>query len=83
MGTNCLVEVSSRFFAALAAYLEAERPADAGSDRVFVVLKGPRRGKPLAARGLDQVLSGARDRAGACQDVCVSEVGHMGVTGSG
>ena len=50
-GQQRLVPVSARFFAAVAAYLDAERPAGAGTDRVFVVLKGPRRGQPLSARG--------------------------------
>jgi site-specific recombinase XerC len=36
------IPVSGRFFTSLAAYLDRERPADAGTDRVFVVLKGPR-----------------------------------------
>jgi len=31
---------------------------------VFVVLKGPRRGMPLSAKGLDEILDGARGRAG-------------------
>ena len=43
-GRQRLVPVSGRFFAAGAAYLDAERPP--GSDRVFVVLRGPRRGRP-------------------------------------
>jgi site-specific recombinase XerD len=63
-GHQRLVPVSARFFVAVAAYLEAERPADADTDRVFVVLKGPRRGKPLSVRGLDEMLAGARRRAG-------------------
>jgi integrase/recombinase XerD len=29
------------------------------------VLKGPRRGEPLSAEGLDEILAGARARAGA------------------
>jgi integrase/recombinase XerD len=37
------VPVSGRFFASLAAYLDAERPADSRTDHVFVVLKGARR----------------------------------------
>jgi site-specific recombinase XerC len=41
------IPVSGRFFASVAAYLDAERPPDAVSDRLFVVLKGPRRGRPL------------------------------------
>jgi integrase/recombinase XerD len=28
------------------------------------VLKGPRRGQPLSAEGLDEIISGARARAG-------------------
>jgi hypothetical protein len=31
---------------------------------VFVVLKGPRRGLQLSAEGLDEILDGARRRAG-------------------
>src|SRR4051794_14549413 len=38
------IPVSGRFFASVAAYLAAERPPDTGTDRLFVVLKGPRRG---------------------------------------
>jgi site-specific recombinase XerD len=56
-GHQRLVPVSSRFFAAVAAYLDTERPADADTDRVFVVLKGPTRGRPLSVRGLDEVLA--------------------------
>jgi integrase/recombinase XerD len=63
-GRQRLVPVSGRFFAAVAAYLDAERPPGAGTDRVFVVLKGPRRGQPLTAKGTEVVLSAARRRAG-------------------
>ena len=31
---------------------------------MFVVLKGPRRGQPLSAEGVDEILAGARRRAG-------------------
>jgi integrase len=62
-GHQRLIPVSSRFFAAVAAYLDAERPAGADTDRVFVVLKGPTRGRPLSVRGLDEVLAGAKRRA--------------------
>src|SRR5207253_2506901 len=48
-GGQGLIPVSGRFFAAVAAYLDAERPRGARSDRVFLVLKGPRRGQPLSA----------------------------------
>ena len=63
-GHQRLVPVSSRFFVTLAAYLDTERPEEASTDQVFVVLKGPNRGGPLTARGLDEVLRGARHRAG-------------------
>ncbi len=56
--------VSGRFFAALGDYLDAERPRSASTDRVFVVLKGPHRGSPLSAAGLDEILAGAWGRAG-------------------
>ena len=58
------VPVSPRFFTTLAAYLAEERP-DSDNDRVFVVLKKPRRGRPLSAYGLDQVVEDARGRAGS------------------
>jgi integrase/recombinase XerD len=59
-GRQRIVPVSPRFFAALGDYLDAERPQSAGTDRVFVVLKGPRLGQPLSAAGLDEILAGAR-----------------------
>src|SRR5258708_2979441 len=59
-----------RFFAALGDYLHDERPAGAAMDRVFVVLKGPRRGRPLSAEGLDEILAGARRRAGLEHATC-------------
>ena len=40
------------------------------TDRVFVVLKGPRRGLPLSAAGLDEILEGARARAGLSRATC-------------
>jgi integrase/recombinase XerD len=63
-GHQRLIPVSVRFFTEVSAYLDAERPADPGTGRVFVVLEGPRRGMPLSADGLDEVLDGARRRAG-------------------
>ena len=78
-GHQRLVPVSSRFFTALAAYLETERPAGVGTDRVFVVLKGPNRGKPLSARGVDVVMAGARRRAGLPHATC-HELRHTCLT---
>jgi integrase/recombinase XerD len=37
---------------------------------VFVVLKGARRGEPLSAAGLDEILGGARSRAGLERASC-------------
>ncbi len=49
-GHQRLIPVWTRFFAAVAAYLDVDPPAGAGTDRVFVVLKGPNRGQPLSVR---------------------------------
>lgn len=69
-GHQRLVPVSGRFFTSIASYLDGERPADAGTDRLFVVLKGPRRGQALSPAGLDQILDSARQRAGLVQATC-------------
>ena len=69
-GHQRLVPVVAGFFVLLAAYLADERPGDAVGDYVFVVLKGPTRGQPLSAAGLDQVLDGARSRAGLTHATC-------------
>jgi len=63
-GHERIVPVSPRFFTTLAGYLELERPETASTDRAFVVLKGQRRGLPLSAAGLDEIVAGARRRAG-------------------
>jgi integrase len=46
---------------------------------VFVVLKGPRRGQPLSAEGLDEILAGARKRAGLQHATC-HELRHTCLT---
>jgi integrase/recombinase XerD len=69
-GRQRIVPVSGRFFAALGGYLEEERPPAAWTERCFVVLKGKRRGQPLSAAGLDEVLDGARARAGLPRLTC-------------
>jgi site-specific recombinase XerD len=69
-GHQRLVPVAAGFFTALSDYLTRERPEECTHDRVFVVLKGPNRGRPLTATGLDQVLAGARDRAGLTHATC-------------
>jgi integrase/recombinase XerD len=69
-GHQRIVPVTQRFFTSLATYLAAERPEPAADDHVFLVLKGPRRGQPLSAAGLDEIVSGARARAGIEQLTC-------------
>jgi integrase/recombinase XerD len=78
-GRQRLVPMSSRFFATLARYLEQERPKEADTDRVFVVLKQPRRGQPLSAYGLDEIIEGARKRAGLVHATC-HELRHTCMT---
>ena len=69
-GRERVVSVSGRFFEALGEYLQLERPPDAVTDACFVVLKAPRRGLPLSAAGLDEVIDGARGRAGLARVTC-------------
>ncbi len=70
-GHERIVPVSGGFLTALAAYLDGERAkAACRDDRIFVVLKGPNRGHGLTAGGLDQVLKGAKSRAGLPQATC-------------
>src|SRR5580704_13063473 len=78
-GHHRVVPAAGRFFDALGAYLHEERPGTARTDRVFVVLKGPRRGLPLSAEGLDEILSGARRRAGLEHATC-HELRHTCLT---
>jgi integrase/recombinase XerD len=78
-GRQRLIPVSSRFFSSLARYLDGERPDEARTDAVFVVLKGPRRGERLSAYGLDEVLRGARQRAGVSRGTC-HELRHTCLT---
>ena len=61
--------IANPFFTALGDYFHRERPKTS-TDRVFVVLKGPRRGRPLSAEGLDEILAGARRRAGLERGTC-------------
>ena len=69
-GHQRLIPVSKSFFATVADYLNHERPTDAATDRVFVAVKGPTRGQPLSADGLDTVLTAARTRAGLVHGTC-------------
>jgi integrase/recombinase XerD len=78
-GHHRVVPAANRFFEALGACLHDERPATAPANRVFVVLKGPRRGLPLSAEGLDEILDGARHRAGLEHATC-HELRHTCLT---
>jgi integrase/recombinase XerD len=78
-GHHRIVPAANRFFEALGCYLHDERPATARTDRVFGVLKGPRRGLPLSAEGLDEILDGARRGAGLEHATC-HELRHTCLT---
>jgi len=69
-GHHRVVPVANRFFDALGDYLHDERPDALATDRVFVALKGPRRGQPLSAEGVDEIMAGARRRAGLDRATC-------------
>ena len=69
-GRQRLIPMSARFFTTFARYLDQERPTDASTDAVFVVLRGPTCGAPLSAFGLDEIMRGARRRAGLAQASC-------------
>jgi integrase/recombinase XerD len=69
-GHERIVPIADRFFTTVAGYLDAERPAGLDTDAVFVVLKGRRRGLPLSAAGLDEIVEGAKRRAGLVQVTC-------------
>jgi integrase/recombinase XerD len=78
-GHQRVVPAAGRFWQALGDYLHDERPVTASAGRLFVVLKGPRRGQPLSAEGLDEVLAGARARAGLEHATC-HELRHTCLT---
>jgi integrase/recombinase XerD len=78
-GHQRLIPISPRFFRTLSRYLESERPPDADLEMVFVVLKGPRTGLPLSADGLDEIVLGARRRAGLTHATC-HELRHTCLT---
>lgn len=78
-GHHRVVPVANRFLDVLGRYLHDERPATASTARLFVVLKGPCRGQPLSAEGVDEILSGARGRAGLSHATC-HELRHTCLT---
>jgi integrase/recombinase XerD len=69
-GHQRLVPMSPSFFATVASYMDTERPSGLATHRVFVALKGPRRGQPLSAEGLDEIICSARARAGLAHGTC-------------
>jgi site-specific recombinase XerD len=69
-GRQRIVPVSAQFFATVADYLETERARTSSTDQVFVVLKGNNRGRPLSTAGLDEIVRGARRRAGLERLTC-------------
>ena len=78
-GRQRVVPVSNRFFASLASYLDHERPPEAVTDHVFVVMKGPRLGQPLSAYGLDRIIERAKERSGLAHGTC-HELRHTCLT---
>lgn len=77
-GHQRVVPIADRFFAAVGDYLHGERP-EAATDRLFVALKGQRRGEPLSAEGVDEILAAARRRAGLERGTC-HELRHTCLT---
>ena len=73
------VPISKRFFDSVANYLPRRTPHASSTDRVFVVLKGPNTGRPLSAKGLDQIVLSARERAGLDHATC-HELRHTCLT---
>jgi len=78
-GHQRLIPISPRFFGSVSAYVDGERPAGIGTDKVFVVLKGPRRGQPLSPDGLDEILRYNRIKAGLAHGSC-HELRHTCLT---
>ncbi|MER7201421.1 integrase [Streptomyces sp. CB01635] len=68
-GHQRLIPVSAQFFSAVGDYLDRERPP-VEHDQLFVVLRGPTRGRPLSADGLDEILEGVRKRTGLARLTC-------------
>ena len=69
-GHQRITPISNTFFASVGDYLREERPANAPTDRVFVALKGPSRGRGLSVDGVDVIMRAARGRAGLERATC-------------
>ncbi|MGH9243063.1 MAG: tyrosine-type recombinase/integrase [Acidimicrobiales bacterium] len=79
-GHQRVVPISNTFFAAVGDYLHHERPAGIDTDRVFVTLKGPNRGQPMTADGVDKILQAARVRAGLERATTCHQLRHTCLT---
>lgn len=77
-GHQRLVPISPRFFRTLSRYVDGERP-EGNAEKVFLALKGPRRGRPLDADGLEEIVRAARRRAGLAHATC-HELRHTCLT---
>ena len=69
-GHQRVIPISNTFFSSVGDYLRHERPREADTDRVFVTLKGPNRGRPMTAHGVDKILQASRVRAGLERATC-------------
>ena len=69
-GHQRIIPISGRFFDTVRDYLDTERPRSSTTDRLFVVLKGSTRGRALTTAGLDEIVRGARGRAGIRHLTC-------------
>jgi site-specific recombinase XerD len=69
-GHQRVIPISNTFFSSVGDYLREERPREADTDRVFVTLKGPNRGRPMTAHGVDKILQASRIRAGLERATC-------------
>jgi integrase/recombinase XerD len=85
-GHQRVVPMANPFFVALGDYLCVERPALVGTDRVFLALKGRRRGSPLSVEGIDEIIARARRRArlehGTCHQLrhtCLTRLREAGM----
>jgi site-specific recombinase XerD len=69
-GHQRMVSISPRFFRSVSLYMQTERSENTVTDRLFVVLKGPRRGEPLSEDGLEEIIRAAKARAGLAHATC-------------
>jgi integrase len=81
-GRQRLIPVSGRFFAAVAVYLDAERPPGAATDRVFVVLSAARRRAGLGHATCHELRHTCLTRlreAGMALEAVQAQAGHASI----